>query len=237
MLDRHLKQNLHYEAAPPWYEKHIKRNNIPAVWKTIYRNNKRILGQSLPAVSVSNMRSLLPKISNFQTDLLERNISIALLSEIWEARGKKKKRKYKNEIEKMLEINSLSYISTPWASLKRGGGCAIVTDLREFTVEKIEVQNPDKVEVIYGLLRPKTVSNFTEIIAVSFYLPPKSKKVGKLFDHIITNCQRLITKYPKAVLYIGGDRNEFSITPLVVALPHLRQVVMKKTCNITLHLK
>ena len=90
--------------------------------------------QFLPTVSVSNLRSLWPKINNFKNDFLEREVSLGLLSEIWQKKGNKK---HKYEIEKMLEKEGLKYISTPRPSNKRGGGCAVVEYLPHFSLEKI----------------------------------------------------------------------------------------------------
>ena len=117
------------------------------VRKTIIRNNKLSEGQSLPKISVSNMRSLFPKVNGYKNDLIHREIGLSLLSEVWEKKGKKK---HNSEIEKMLQMEGLKYISTPRPSSKRGGGCAIVTNLSEYTMEKIEVVIPKSVEVIYG---------------------------------------------------------------------------------------
>ena len=153
-------------AKPPWFEPHFPRINLPPVRKTIYRNNKLLYSQSLPIISVSNMRSLMPKIKNFKIDVLERKIGLALLSEIWEKKGNKK---HKFEIEKMLQQDGLKYISTPRPSSKRGGGCAIVADLHHFSLQKIDVIIPQSVEVTYGLLRAKdTKAKYKVIIAVAF---------------------------------------------------------------------
>ena len=38
----------------------------------------------LPTVAAYNCRSLFPKIENFKTDMIEREISVSFLSEIWE---------------------------------------------------------------------------------------------------------------------------------------------------------
>ena len=81
-------------------------------------------------------------------------------------------------------------------------------------------------------MRPKnTKTKFKEIIAIAFYSPPNSKKKTQLLDHIITTCHMLLTKYPKAVVVIGGDRNEMSVSPLLDSIPKLRQIVTKNTCN------
>ena len=77
-----------------------------------------VLSETLPIISVSNLRSFRPKVDNFKTDLFEREISLALLSEIWE-KVNCKKQQY--EIEKMMQMDGLKYISTP-RTQKRGGG-------------------------------------------------------------------------------------------------------------------
>ena len=75
-------------------------------------------------------------------------------------------------------------MSNPRHPYKRGGGVAIVSDTSQIQVEKIEVSIPHNLEIIWGIMRPRNASKFKVIIAVSFYLPPKSKKKSKMFDHI-----------------------------------------------------
>ena len=212
-----------------WHENYTQRTQCVPTRQTIRRNSKLLQCLSLPIISVSNLRSLLPKVNNFKNDILERGIGLALLSEIWEVKGKKK---HMSEITKMLELEGLKYISTPRGSYKRGGGCAIVAHLPKFSLEKIDVTIPSSVEVVYGLLRLKQPSDhLREIIAVSFYSPPKSRKKTQLMDHIISTVQNLLTKYPRAGIVIGGDRNEMSISPLLIAIPRLKQLVTQPTCN------
>ena len=165
------------------------------------------------------MRSLFPKLNGYKNDIIQIETGLSLLSEVWEKKGK---RKHKIEIEKMLQIEGLKYISTPRPSSKRGGGCAIVANLSMYSMEKVEVITPKSVEVTYGLLRAKnTNAKFRDILAVAFYSPPNSKKKMQLLDNMITNIHMLLTKYPKAVVVIGGDRNEMSITPLLDSIPKL----------------
>ena len=49
---------------------------LPPVRKTIVRNNKVLQAVSLPKMSSYNMRSLMPKIGNFGTDMQDRNCGI-----------------------------------------------------------------------------------------------------------------------------------------------------------------
>ena len=41
----------------------------------------------------------------------------------------------------------------------------------------------------------------------------------------------MLTKYPRAVLVIGGDRNDISISTLLDSISKLRQIVTRNTCN------
>ena len=151
---------------------------------------------------------------------------MAILSEVWE---KVNCKKHQHAIEQMLRIDGLKYISTP-RTTKRGGGAAIVVNLEKFTLEKIEVGNPDKLEVIWGLIRPKVNGGrIREIICAAFYSPPKSKKNPLLLDHLMSTTHHLLTKYPSAGLVLGGDKNNLNISSLLSGIPRLRQIVSKNT--------
>ena len=99
--------NLHSVSdPPPWYEKYtpstnkiFKHNKNNLVTVTI--NNRLVIGESLPVISVSNMRSLGPKLESLKTDIIEREISVTLISESWEKVGCKKQ---SHEIEKMFQL-------------------------------------------------------------------------------------------------------------------------------------
>ena len=65
-------------------------------------------------------------------DLLERNIDIGFLQEIWEDTGNEK---YQHEVEKLFQINGLKYISSPRPKTSRcayGGAAVIVNTLKFF---------------------------------------------------------------------------------------------------------
>ena len=76
---------------------------------------------SLPVVATYNLRSLFPKIENLTTDTLERTVDVGFLTEIWENTLNVE---HSAEIEKMLEISGLKYISTARPLMLRG--CAMV---------------------------------------------------------------------------------------------------------------
>ena len=218
------------DFPPPWFDKYVTRqvdkyeskNNR----KVIKRDKKFISGESLPIISVSNVRSLIPKIENVKKDILERKISVAIFSEVWE---KAKCKKQQLEFEKMFQLDGLKYISTPRLT-KRGGGTAIVVNQREFSLEKMSVSIPYNQEVAWGLVRPKKESaTIREIIVAAIYSPPHSKKNNQLLDHLLSTTHYLLSRFPRAGLVIGGDKNDLQISSLISGIPRLRQIVTKYT--------
>ena len=163
----------------------------------------------MPTVVTYNMRSLFPKVGNLKTDLLERNIQVAFLCEIWE---KAENKQHKFEVENMLESEGLKYIST--ARPTGWGGAAIIVNQEHFRLEKLNIHIPHNLEIIWGLVRPKDEKAiFKKIIVCSFYSPPNSRKNSKLNDHIVTTLQMLNCEYPDSPMILGADKNNMDITP------------------------
>ena len=105
------------EDTPSWYDPFATEPRLPSVKRRINRFSRHKVGMFLPSVSTCNILSLMPKVNNFTTDMLERDIDVVFLSEIWE---KTESKKHKFEIKKLLELNGLKYISTPRLNNKRG---------------------------------------------------------------------------------------------------------------------
>ena len=185
---------------------------------------------SLPTVATYNCRSLFPKIESLKTDLLERKIDVGFLVEIWE---QKHNSEHKFEVEKMLQLSGLKYISTARPPNRKGvsyGGAAIVVNLEKISVEKLKINTPYNLEVVWGLLKPKNPNaKFKKIIVCSFYSPPNKKRNTKMADHIVTTLQMLSSKYPECGLILGADKNEMDIRPILNCGLRLRQVVGPST--------
>ena len=181
---------------------------------------------SLPVVATYNLRSLFPKIGNLTTDMLERSVDVGFLSEIWENTTNAE---HSFEIEKLLETSGLKYISTTRPPSKNGvsyGGAAIVVNLEKFSVEKLNVHVPNNLEIIWGLLKPKTPSaKFKRIVICSFYSPPKKQRNSKMADHIVSTLQMLTTQFPECGIILGADRNYMDIKPILNCGLRLKQVV------------
>ena len=101
--------------------------------KTTWTNIASV-AHHLPVVTVCNLRSPFPKIGNFKTDLFEHQVDVRLCCEVWE---KAENKKHKDEIELMVELDGLQYLSTTRPHWKRGGGAAIIVNTERFKVEKL----------------------------------------------------------------------------------------------------
>ena len=201
----------------------ISDNYRPAQPSTQYRKKNASVAHHLPVVSVCNLRSLFPKIDNFKNDMFERQVDVSLCSEVWE---KAESKRHKDEIEKMLEIDGLKYFSTTRPRGKRGGGAAIIINTENFKVDKLDVNIPHRLEIVWALARPKHEdAQFKVIILCSFYSPPRSRLRNQLKDHILGTLQMLTTKYNGCGIIIGEDKNKMNISPLVNTNLKLKQIV------------
>ena len=105
-----------------------------------------------------------------------------------------------------------------------------MVNLRKFSVEKIMINVPKNLEVVWGLLKAKAqCTKFKKIIVCSFYSPPSKKRNSKMADHIVSTLQMLYTRYPDSGLILGADKNAMDIKPILNCGLKLRQVVDKYT--------
>ena len=166
-LNSSIVSNLHF-VDTDMNKKKPKNDRAPM--KNQHRLKNASVANHLPIVSVCNARSLFPKISNFKTDFFERSVDFSLCCEVWQ---KSESRFHKDEIEKMLELDGLKYFSTPRPHGKRGGGAAIIASTRNFQTEKLEIQIPHKLEIVWAVAKCKNKNaQFKNIILCSFYSPP-----------------------------------------------------------------
>ena len=187
----------------------------------VTKHDKITCGLNLPPIATYNMRSVFPKISNLKDDILERSLDCVFLVEIWQ---KKENKMHQYEIEKMLEMNGLKYISTVRPT--GWGGAAILVNQEKFSLEQLNISIPHNLEVIWGLLKVKAENAYyKKIIVCSFYSPPKSRKNSKLTDHLVTTLHMLKTQYPDCPIILGADKNDMDIKPLLNCGLKLRNIV------------
>ena len=172
----------------------------------------------------------MPKVGSLTTDILERNIDCGFCQEIWEQDANIN---HQFEIEKLLELHGLKYISTCRKPNSKGvsyGGAAIIVNLKKFSCQKIPIQIPQSLEVVWGLLRPKAPgAKFKTIIACSFYSPPNKQRNAKMADHIVGTLHMLATQHPDSAIILGADKNNMDIRPLLNCGLKLRNCVDQGT--------
>ena len=100
------------EDQPPWFEPYVKdMGERAAVLRRIHANNRVAESAELPTLAATNTRSILPKVRNFAEDMLQRQITVSLISETWEqASGNKK---FEAETERLFELHGLMFVSCP----------------------------------------------------------------------------------------------------------------------------
>ena len=206
-----------------------RNETIERELRPIPTNDRIAASAELPTIAVTNFRSLGPRIQNVKDDIILRQLDVLIGSETWH---KDSNRKLKDDIQELLEMHGIEYISCPRPNKKRGGGVAILVNTKRFSITKINILVPSKLEVVWGLLRPKVLSKnaiFKEYIFAGIYSPPNYKKNNALQTHLITTMHHLLTLHPQAAYCIGGDRNSLSLQPILAALPHCKQAVTKNT--------
>ena len=115
----------------------------------------------------------MPKIASLKTDLVERKIDVAFLQEVWEPSDNPF---FIAEKEKLQEIHGLKYVSKPRAKTSKVryyGGAALIVNIEKFSLETPAVVVPNFLEVMWGIIKPKSLSAlYKRIIICSFYSPP-----------------------------------------------------------------
>ena len=188
-----------------------------------------LLAHQLPNIFVTNHRSYFPKFHNFLDLMLTQNLTLGLHSEIWED---KEKRDHQNKIEEALELEGIQYISNTRLE-RRGGGAAISLISGDFTLTRLEVIAPKNLEVVWGIVRPKTpTSQFKGIIVCSFYSVPYSKRKSQLIEHITINYETLKAGNKDCFFLLGGDKNDLDIRHLLDISPNFHQHNTKPTHNL-----
>ena len=205
----------------------IAAQRRPAMYRVLRRENRCEEALNLPRILSYNMRSIWGKTKHLADDIHERAGEIIFLSEVWE---KSQNKKHQYQIEKMFEMENISYISTPRPGIKRGGGAAIAICTDRFSVSKLNINIPKPLEIVWALLKPIVFTGeIRKIILCSFYSPPRSRKNAMLIDHISLTYNSLKILYPDACLILSGDKNSLDERSILALNTNFRQMVQNNT--------
>ena len=152
----------------------------------------------MPIVLVINPRSIYNKIDQFKTYMEERSIDVAFISETWERPD--------NPLSNLIDVKKYQVISNPYQRKNIGGKPALVINKQKFLIDDPNhslINIPWGVEIVWGILRPKKISNSSKIkkiIVASFYCKPGSGKKSLLLDHISEVYHFLTSKFKGHIL-------------------------------------
>ena len=205
-----------------------KLHQVPRTIKTIKRSEKLVQAASLPRILNMNPRSIYSKIKEFKTFVIEREIDLVCMSETWE--------REEETLEKIIDIEDFTVISSRFQRSGQGGRPAIVVNNKKFRVDNLtqtEVSIPFGVEACLCLLTPVGANNHSvvkKIITVSFYCKPQSRKKKLFYDWLSETYHSLTAKHGDGLYWIMcADINDTKIEPILHLNSNFKQVVTKPT--------
>ena len=167
-----------------------------------------------------------PKYRNFLELMKTYELILGLHSEVWEV---KEKKQHLNKIEEALELEGVKYISNPRPN-RRGGGAAITLIEGDFTLTKLDIGIPKRLEVVWGLVKPqRQTTQFKGILVCSFYSVPHSTRKTKLIEHITVTYSCLKVKHRDCFFLMGGDINDLEVQKLLDISPTFHMLNTKPT--------
>ena len=202
---------------------------LPAVRKTVQRNNIVLQAVGLPTVMNLNPRSIYNKSEEFQLLLDQYDVDVVCMSESWERDSL--------SLGQLLKLDNYQILSNPKQRNFKGGKPAILVKTEKFNVQPLcpdIITVPVGVETVWALISPKAINSRNRIrnIAVCslYYRGPKSTKRKELFDHIAESYNLLTAKYGADLHFIiAGDTNRLNLSPILNLSPTLKQVVTVPT--------
>lgn len=168
------------------------------------------------------------KLEELKTFIEEESIDCAFISESHETENRK--------LEDMINLEDHTVVSNVYQRTGKGGRPALIVNKRKYNVQNLTntvVEIPWGVEVTWGLLTPKNVSNSStiqNIVLGSIYSKPNSRKKTETLDHIAQTYNFLSSKYGKGLYWIlAGDTNDLKLDSILNLSPNMKSVVMKPT--------
>ena len=104
----------------------------------------------------------------------------------------------------------------------------MIFDVTKITIQEIPVIVPCNLEVKWCIGRPKQ-GDIKIIIFGVFYYPPRSRRKGKMLDHLVSTIHDLLNRFNDTEIILGGDRNDLDLAPVYNSVPGLKQIQTEPT--------
>ncbi|CAH1242791.1 Hypp6972 [Branchiostoma lanceolatum] len=203
-----------------------RRTWQPTMRETILRTCEKTVAEkkrkhppAIPSILLCNPRSLVNRLEEFQTILLNNNIDIAAVTESWFT---------PDMSETHLAVDGYNLFSR-CRTHRRGGGVALY--VKDSIPAKVvqDTSVPPELECLWISARPRRLPRgLSELIICTVYNPPASPHQDALVEHLLTESDRIRTSHPEAGLILLGDFNRLD-TKDICGGNGLTQVVDKPT--------
>ena len=152
-----------------------------------------------------NARSLTGKFDHMKSLADFMDVNILIIGETWE-----KEEKHGDEIVEFCQDLNFEWISQPRDPDDTGGGVALAISKSIGQTTRIDVPNPDNLEVIWTVTTPHTRPNL-RLIVCAFYISPTSNRKPNTKDdlqvHVVEGIEYCNTRFKNTMYIIGGDQN------------------------------
>ena len=173
---------------------------------------------SLPALFISNSRSLLSKTDELSCTVANHSIDVAVITETWLSA---------DISNSAVDLPGYSVIRHDRSDGRRGGGvCAYVKDFVPLT-HLNDLSNPN-FESLWLLLKPHRLPRGLNSIILGVIYHPPANNDSDLQTHITENLDSILSVHPNSGIILAGDFNQFRHQRLCTSF-NLKQIVKQAT--------
>ena len=194
-------------------------NTLCSFTSTSFSSSRLLVNSNCLNLACANARSVVEKIDSVVTLFEENSLHLALLTETWLTAKACPARKMAD----LTTGANLSFIRRDRGS--RGGGVAICYNPTKLRLTRFKInQVRDRTEIVCAVGNSSITKR--KIGAISIYLPPSLKKeeLAEAIQTLVDCVDQLMTKFPGAIVFVGGDFNKKDISVFLSAFPLFKPV-------------
>ena len=178
----------------------------------------------------TNARSLCPKIDSLIDCFEELDVTLGVVTETWLASGTS----LDKDIKDLVQGAGLGMICLNRDPNDRGvahGGVAVVHDTARCTLQRLDLPNPDKFEVLVTL--SNVAGHSRKLLTVACYLPPNynARRGKEALNHIENVVLEIKRMYRDPFIMVAGDFNQWPVQDALQDFTDLKEAPVGPTRN------
>ena len=177
----------------------------------------------------TNARSLTPKIDSLLDCFSELEVDIAIVTETWLRDGPALTQDLR-DLELGADVLTLTKNRDPHPTTGVcHGGVAIIYKKRIGRFKEIEIDNPEKYEVLVSV--GTLIGTSRKLVVVGAYLPPNysTARGSGCIDFVESLLVDLKQRYRDPFIVVAGDFNQWGIDQAFVEFPDIRETAVGPT--------